>query len=83
MSIPYLNFGLDLAATVAAVTRLVQRSAAPITMDQLQSALQPAVESFEATFHVTLPRCVVEDVCKAAVDAVNKYVVETKDTNAA
>lgn len=89
MNIPYLSFGLDIAGTITAVTRLLTKRT-PITQAQLWGALQPAVESFEATFNVTMPRQVVEAVCKAAADAVNRYVIADvtdatvdKDGNAA
>jgi hypothetical protein len=74
VSIPYLGFGLDLAVTVAGVGRMLQRGKA-VSKVEFAATLQPAVESFEATFNVTLPRRVVQDVCDAAVDAVNKYVI--------
>lgn len=81
--IAYLNFGLDVAGTVAAVTRLMKHRR-PITQAQLSAALQPAVESLEATFKVAIPRRVIEDVCTAAVNAVNAMnATVDKDVDAA
>ena len=70
----YLSFALEIGSAVQSITMLVQ-SKQKLTGVQVQAAVNPAVGGLQTLFNLSLPAPLVTDVCQAAADAVNKYVL--------
>jgi hypothetical protein len=71
----YIEFAITVAESVASVAALLAIKQ-PLTGPELQSALSPAIAGIQAAFNVTPPAALVTDICQAAADAINKYVIK-------
>jgi hypothetical protein len=72
----YISFAIEVGESVTAVTALIAAKQ-PLTGAELQGAINPAISGIQAVFGVTPPAALVSDICQAAADAINKYVLKT------
>lgn len=64
----YLGFALEIAEVIPSIVALV--TSGNLSAASLQAAINPLVAQLQATFTVTIPTALVEDVIAAAADAI-------------
>jgi hypothetical protein len=64
----YLGFALEIAEVIPSIVALV--TSGNLSAASLQAAINPLVAQLQATFTVTIPTALVDDVIAAAADAI-------------
>jgi hypothetical protein len=72
----YIAFAIEAAEAATSIAALVAAKQ-PLTGSELQASVEPAIQGAQSAFGFTAPAALVTDICQAAADAINKYVLKS------
>ena len=72
----YISLAIEIGEAVTSIAALIALKQT-LQGGQIQNAVQPAISGIQVLFNVTPPAALVTDICQAAADAINKYVIKT------